>query len=121
MATASSGSLAVINSAHLGARDRAAELLWAMAQNRLCAGSGYQERNASDVMEALLMISLLLIAVDGPVSPAELSQDTDALALTEDLSSVQSAWTGGPEVNMWTGGDHHADDQGSGSRDRVHR
>ena len=80
-----------------------------MAQYRLCAGSGYQERSASEVMEPLLMISLLLIAVDGPVSPAELSQDTNAHALTEDFSSVQSAWTGGPEVNMWTGGDHHAD------------
>jgi hypothetical protein len=96
-------------------------LLWPITHNRLRAFSGYQERNASDVMEALLMISLLLIAVDGPVSPAELSQDTNAHALTEDFSSVQSAWTGGPEVNMWIGGDHHADHQGSRSRDRVHR
>ena len=54
-------------------------------------------------MEALLLISLLMVAVDGPVTPSELSQDIQNGILAEDASPSSSAWTGGPEVNMWTG------------------
>ena len=62
-------------------------------------------------MEALLLIALLMVAVDGPVTPSELNQDIQNGILAEDPSPSSSAWTGGPEVNMWTGGGHQpADD-----------
>ena len=59
-------------------------------------------------METLLSIALLMVAVDGPVTPSELSQDIQNGVLADDSSSRSSAWTGGPEVNMWTGGDNQA-------------
>ena len=61
-------------------------------------------------METLLSIALLMVAVDGPVTPSELSQDIILDVLADDSSSRSSAWTGGPEVNMWTGGDNQAAD-----------
>ena len=61
-------------------------------------------------METLLSIALLMVAVDGPVTPSELSQDIQNGVLADDSSSSSSAWTGGPEVNMWTGGDNQAAD-----------
>ena len=62
-------------------------------------------------MEALLLIALLMVAVDGPVTPSELSQDIQNGILVEDSSPSSSAWSGGPEVNMWTsGGNQAADD-----------
>ena len=61
-------------------------------------------------METLLSIALLMVAVDGPVTPSELSQDIQNGVLAEDTSSSSSAWTGGPEVNMWTGGENQAAD-----------
>ena len=62
-------------------------------------------------METLLLIALLMVAVDGPVTPSELNQDIQNGILAEDLNPSSSAWTGGPEVNMWTGGGHQpADD-----------
>ena len=57
-------------------------------------------------METLLSIALLMVAVDGPVTPSELSQDIQNGVLAENTSSSSSAWTGGPEVNMWTGGEN---------------
>ena len=61
-------------------------------------------------MEALLLISLLMVAVDGPVTPSELSQDIQNGILVEDSSPSSSAWSGGPGVNMWTGGGNQAAD-----------
>ncbi|KZR85401.1 hypothetical protein [Synechococcus sp. MIT S9508] len=61
-------------------------------------------------METLLSIALLMVAVDGPVTPSELSQDIQIGVLAYDSSSRPSALTGGPEVNMWTGGDNQAAD-----------
>ena len=61
-------------------------------------------------METLLSIALLMVAVDGPVTPSELSQDIQNGVLADDSSSRSSEWTGGPEVNMWTGGDNQAAD-----------
>ena len=61
-------------------------------------------------METLLSIALLMVAVDGPVTPSELSQDIQNGVLADDSSSSSTAWTGGPEVNMWTGGDNQAAD-----------
>ena len=61
-------------------------------------------------MEALLLISLLMVAVDGPVTPSELSQDIQNGILAEDSSPSSSAWSGGPGVNMWTGGGNQAAD-----------
>ena len=62
-------------------------------------------------METLLLIALLMVAVDGPVTPSELNQDIQHGILAEDLNPSSSAWTGGPEVNMWTGGGNQpADD-----------
>ena len=61
-------------------------------------------------METLLLIALLMVAVDGPVTPSELSQDIHNGILAEDSSSNSSVWTGGPEVNMWTGGGNQAAD-----------
>tara|TARA_B100001175_G_C19342898_1_gene558353 strand:- start:355 stop:528 length:174 start_codon:yes stop_codon:yes gene_type:complete len=55
-------------------------------------------------METLLMISLLMIGVDGPVTPSELGQDLQNGILAEEPRLSSSAWTGGPENNMWTGG-----------------
>tara|TARA_B100001094_G_C18159227_1_gene788266 strand:- start:622 stop:795 length:174 start_codon:yes stop_codon:yes gene_type:complete len=56
-------------------------------------------------MQTLLMISLLMIGVDGPVTPSELSQDLQNGILAEEPRLSPSAWTGGPEDNMWTGGE----------------
>ena len=61
-------------------------------------------------METLLLISLLMVAVDGPVTPSELSQDIQNGILVEDSSPSSSAWSGGPGVNMWTGGGNQAAD-----------
>ena len=62
-------------------------------------------------METLLLIALLMVAVDGPVTPSELNQDIQNGILAKDLNPSSSAWTGGPEVNMWTGGGNQpADD-----------
>ncbi|KZR83964.1 hypothetical protein MITS9509_03138 [Synechococcus sp. MIT S9509] len=61
-------------------------------------------------METLLLITLLMVAVDGPVTPSELSQDIRNGKLPEDPSPSASVWTGGPEVNMWTGGGNQAAD-----------
>ena len=61
-------------------------------------------------METLLLITLLMVAVDGPVTPSELSQDIQNGKPAEDPSPSASAWTGGPEVNMWTGGGNQAAD-----------
>ena len=55
-------------------------------------------------MEALLLITLLMIAVDGPVAPSEISQDIQAGIMNEDSIQKSSAWTSGPKYNMWTGG-----------------
>ncbi len=54
-------------------------------------------------METLLLITLLMIGVDGPVTPSELSQDLQNGILAEEPRLSPSAWTGGPENNMWTG------------------
>ena len=62
-------------------------------------------------METLLMIALLMVAVDGPVTPSELSQDIQNAPLPDDSSPSASAWTGGPEVNVWTGGGNQAADE----------
>ena len=61
-------------------------------------------------METLLSIALLMVAVDGPLTPSEFSQDIQNETVADDSSSRSSAWTGGPEVNMWTGGDNQAAD-----------
>ena len=61
-------------------------------------------------METLLLITLLMVVVDGPVTPSELSQDIQNGNLAEDPRPSVSAWTGGPEVNMWTGGGNQAAD-----------
>ncbi len=55
-------------------------------------------------MDTLLLITLLMIAVDGPVTPSEFSQDIQNGTLAEDPSPSSSAWTGGPDVNKWNGG-----------------
>lgn len=57
-------------------------------------------------METLLLITLLMVAVDGPVTPSELSYDLQNGIMAEDFSPSPSAWTGGPEVNMWTGAEN---------------
>ncbi len=74
------------------------------------AVSSYQGRNANDVMEALLLITLLMISVDGPVKPSEISQDTKDGIVVAEPTMTPSAWTGGPEVNMWTGGEGQEDE-----------
>lgn len=53
-------------------------------------------------MEALLLITLVMIAVDGPVTPIEVSKDINVEILNHSSSSQSSAWTGGPKENMWT-------------------
>ena len=55
-------------------------------------------------METLLTLALLMIAVDGPVTSSEISQDIQYGILTEDSRPGTSAWTGGPEVDIWGGG-----------------
>ena len=55
-------------------------------------------------MGALLMITLLMIATDGPVTPTELGLDNHNETLAERSKKSPSAWTGGPDTNMWTGG-----------------
>ena len=55
-------------------------------------------------MGALLMITLLMIATDGPVTPTEVGLDNHNEALAERSKKSPSAWTGGPDTNMWTGG-----------------
>ena len=55
-------------------------------------------------MGALLMITLLMIATDGPVTPTELGLDIQNDTLAEHSKKSPSAWTGGPDTNMWTGG-----------------
>ena len=73
--------------------------------------SSYQGRNASDVMETLLAITLLMISVDGPVTPSEISQETKDGIMAAEPTITPSAWTGGPEVNMWTAGEGQQEDQ----------
>ena len=72
-------------------------------------------------METLLLIALLMVAVDGPVTPSELNQDIQNGILAEDPSPSSSAWTGGPEVNMWTGGENQAADDLLDQRQSVGR
>ena len=72
-------------------------------------------------MEALLLIALLMVAVDGPVTPSELSQDIQNGILVEDSSPSSSAWRGGREVNMWTGGGNQAADDLLDQRQPVGR
>ena len=55
-------------------------------------------------MDALLLITFLMIAVDGPVVPSEIGQDIHAGIINEDSIQKSSAWTGGPADNMWSGG-----------------
>ena len=55
-------------------------------------------------MDALLLITFLMIAVDGPVVPSEIGQDIHAGIMNEDSIQKSSVWTGGPADNMWTGG-----------------
>ena len=55
-------------------------------------------------MGALLMITLLMIATDGPVTPTELGLDNQNETVAEHSKESPSAWTGGPDTNMWTGG-----------------
>jgi hypothetical protein len=62
-------------------------------------------------METLLLITLLMVAVDGPVTPSEHTQDLQNGILAEDTSPTTSAWTGGPENNMWTGGEQQAENK----------
>ena len=62
-------------------------------------------------METLLLITLLMVAVDGPVTPSELSQDLQHGILAEDNSPTTSAWTGGPENNMWTRGEQQTENK----------
>ena len=73
--------------------------------------SSYQGRNASDVMETLLVITLLMISVDGPVTPSEISQETKDGIMVAEPTITPSAWTGGPEVNMWASGEGQREDQ----------
>ena len=73
--------------------------------------SSYQGRNASDVMETLLAITLLMISVDGPVTPSEISQEIKDGIMAAEPTLTPSAWTGGPEVNMWTAGEGQQEDQ----------
>jgi len=70
--------------------------------------SSYQGFNRYEEMETLLLITLLMVAVDGPVTPSELSHDIQNGIMADDLSPSPSAWTGGPAVNMWTGGENQS-------------
>lgn len=72
-------------------------------------------------METLLLITLLMVAVDGPVTPSELSNDIQNGIMAEDFSPSPSAWTGGPEVNMWTGGANQPSNDLFDSRQPVAR
>ena len=56
-------------------------------------------------MEAVLLITLLMVVVDGPVTPSEIRRDLHAGSMTEEPALKSSAWQGGPDVNMWTGGE----------------
>ena len=71
----------------------------------------YQWIHAPEPMETLLLITLLMVAVDGPVTPSELSQDLQNGILVEDTTPTTSAWTGGPENNMWTNGEQQAENK----------
>ena len=62
-------------------------------------------------MEAVLLITLLMVVVDGPVTPSELSQDLQNGILVEDTTPTTSAWTGGPENNMWTNGEQQVENK----------
>ena len=55
-------------------------------------------------MDALLLITFLMIAVDGPVALSEIGQDIHVGIMNEDSIQKSSAWTGGPADNMWRGG-----------------
>jgi len=59
--------------------------------------------SVSLIVETLLLITFLMIAVDGPVAPSEISQDIQAGIMNEDSIQKSSAWTGGRKDNMWTG------------------
>ena len=84
----------------------------------------YQWIHAPEPMETLLLITLLMVAVDGPVTPSELSQDLQNGILVEDTTPTTpttSAWTGGPENNMWTNGEQQVENKprrGSKTSDR---
>jgi len=108
---ASQLSLIVVNSARSGSIVGAVGFgLCSWSSIESVAISSYQVCKANEEMETLLSIALLMVAVDGPVTPSELSQDIQNGTLADDSSSRSSAWTGGPEVNMWTGGDNQAAD-----------
>ena len=81
-----------------------------MIVDRSVAISSYQGRKANEDMETLLLIAFLMVAVDGPATPTELSQEIQNGISAEDSSPRSSAWTGGPEVNMWTGSGFEASD-----------
>tara|TARA_B100000614_G_scaffold247132_1_gene253794 strand:- start:388 stop:762 length:375 start_codon:yes stop_codon:yes gene_type:complete len=97
--------LHVINFAHSGAAARPSmlfEMPW--SQSDLSLISAIKGVSARLIMEALLLITLLMIAVDGPVEPSEINQDVKAGVMNEDSIQKLSVWTGGPQSNMWTGG-----------------
>tara|TARA_B100000073_G_scaffold70907_1_gene52657 strand:+ start:795 stop:1067 length:273 start_codon:yes stop_codon:yes gene_type:complete len=75
------------------------------------AVSSYQWSHTPEDMETLLLITLLMVVVDGPVTPSELSQDLQNGILAEDNSPTTSAWTGGPENNMWTRGEQQTENK----------
>ena len=78
------------------------EMPW--SQSDLLLISAIKGVSARLIMEALLLITLLMIAVDGPVEPSEINQDVKAGVMNEDSIQKLSVWTGGPQSNMWTGG-----------------
>ena len=97
--------LHVINFAHSGAAARPStlfEMPW--SQSDLLLISAIKGVSARLIMDALLLITFLMIAVDGPVAPSEIGQDIHAGIMNEDSIQKSSAWTGGPADNMWTGG-----------------
>tara|TARA_Y100001933_G_C18631531_1_gene410596 strand:+ start:100 stop:474 length:375 start_codon:yes stop_codon:yes gene_type:complete len=102
--------LHVINSAHSGAAARTSvlsEMPW--SQSNLSLISAIKGVSARLIMDALLLITFLMIAVDGPVAPSEIGQDIHAGIMNEDSIQKSSAWTGGPADNMWTGGKHQVE------------
>ena len=81
----SQASFHVINSAHSGAAARQSmlfEMPW--SQSNLSLISAIKGVSARLIMEALLLITLLMIAVDGPVEPSEINQDVKAGVMNED-------------------------------------
>ena len=91
----------VINSAHSGAAARTSvlsEMPW--SQSNLSLISAIKGVFARLIMDALLLITFLMIAVDGPVVPSEIGQDIHVGIMNEDSIQKSSAWTGGRKDNM---------------------